>query len=387
MSLLDTSADPPHVAADRLLQIIEARFGDGLQEARAATASGPTADAEGLRQAYLTLLKLCLCDLAGTTTTSVARTIEGAVMSRELSEGQLRFRAAGLDWPLHGLTMVGLARLDDLQACVESVVADGVEGDVIEAGSWRGGASMLMRATLNSLGESDRPLWVCDSFQGFPSAEATGQDGYDLDADLANCDFLAVPLEEVKANFARLGLSENVNFVPGFFEDTLPKLPARRWAIARLDGDSYDATALGLEVLYPHVAEGGYVIIDDYLPLDDCRRAVDDFRRERGITEPIEPIDWSGARWRKASAPEPLPETPVPAPEGLGTPRVTARSVPRPTARQRVPATEEIALRHEMGELRGALAAAQREVEALQSHPLRGPRAWAAARLRRGDGA
>lgn len=386
MSLLDTSADPPHVAADRLLQIIEARFGDGLQEARAATASGPSADAEGLRQAYLTLLKLSLCDLAGTTTTSVARTIDGAVMSRELAGDQLRFRAAGLDWPLHGLTMVGLARLDDLQACVESVVGDGVEGDLIEAGSWRGGASMLMRATLNSLGESDRTLWVCDSFQGFPSTEATGQDGYDLDADLANCDFLAVPLEEVKANFARFGLGDNVNFVPGFFEDTLPQLPARRWAVARLDGDSYDATRLGLEALYPNLAEGGYVVIDDYLPLEDCRRAVEDFRRERNITEPIEPIDWSGARWRKMSAPEPLPETPEPAPEGLGVPRLTARSIPRPAARQRVPATEEMALRHELGELRAQLQAARDEIEALRSHPLRGPRAWAAGRLGRGSG-
>ncbi|HEX8976507.1 MAG TPA: TylF/MycF/NovP-related O-methyltransferase [Solirubrobacteraceae bacterium] len=384
MSLLDTSADPPHVAADRLLQIIEARFGDGLEEARAATATGPTADAEGLRSAYLTLLKLCLCDLAGTTTTSVARTIDGAVMSRELADGQLRFRAAGLDWPLHGLTMVGLARLDDLQACVESVIRDGIEGDLIEAGSWRGGASMLMRATLNSLGEGDRTLWVCDSFQGFPSTEATGQDGYDLDADLANCDFLAVPLEEVKANFARFGLTGNVNFVPGFFEDTLPQLPARRWAVARLDGDSYDATRLGLEVLYPNVAEGGYVVIDDYLPLEDCRRAVDDFRRERGITEPIEAIDWSGARWRKTSPPEPLPDTPEPTPEGLGVPRLTARSIPRPAARQRIPATEEMALRHELGELRAQLHAAQDEIEALRRHPLRGPRAWAAARLRRG---
>ena len=116
MSLLDRSADSPHVAADRLLQIIQDQFGDGLQAARPATASGPSPDPNDLRQAYLTLLKLCLCDLAGTTTTSVARTIEGAVMSRELADAQLRFRAAGLDWPLHGLTMVGLARLDDLQA-------------------------------------------------------------------------------------------------------------------------------------------------------------------------------------------------------------------------------------------------------------------------------
>ena len=62
----------------------------------------------------------------------------------------------GADWPFSGLTMVGLKRLDDLQACVESVVADGVEGDVIEAGAWRGGASILARATLDSLGADDR---------------------------------------------------------------------------------------------------------------------------------------------------------------------------------------------------------------------------------------
>ena len=59
---------------------------------------------------------------------------------------------AGADWPFSGLTMLGLQRLDDLQACIEQVVAERVEGDVIEAGVWRGGASILIRATLDSLG-------------------------------------------------------------------------------------------------------------------------------------------------------------------------------------------------------------------------------------------
>ena len=68
-----------------------------------------------------------------------------ARLSRELSGEQLRLRAAGMDWPLHGLTMVGLGRLDDLQACIEAVVADGVSGDLIEAGSWRGGARTGLR--------------------------------------------------------------------------------------------------------------------------------------------------------------------------------------------------------------------------------------------------
>ena len=379
VSLLQSPADPPHVAADRLLQIIEARFGEGLAAARSPQAVGPTADLEGLRRAYLDVLKLCLCDLGGTTTTSVARTIGGDVMSRELSGDQRRFRSAGLDWPLHGLTMVGLARLDDLQRCVEDIVRDGVDGDVIETGSWRGGASMPMRATLNSLGESERTVWVADSFQGFPDVDRDLDGGYDLEADLAGCDFLAVPVEEVKASFARFGLDEGVTFVPGFFQDTLPSLPARRWAIARLDGDSYDATRLSLDVLYPNLAQGGYLIVDDYLPLDQCREAVDDFRREHGITAPIEHIDWSGVRWRREDAPDPLPEpTATAAPTAPTAPAHGAsatRAVDR-GPRSRVPAVEEMALRQEVEQLRGRLEAAEREIEELRSHPLRAARAW-----------
>ena len=120
---------------------------------RAPRAAAAAADTDRLRVAYLELLKLCLCDLAGTGTTSVWRHTDGTLMSRELRGEELAIRASGVDWPLHGVTMVGLPRLDDLQECVEAVVRDGVEGDVIEAGTWRGGASILMRATLDALGD------------------------------------------------------------------------------------------------------------------------------------------------------------------------------------------------------------------------------------------
>src|SRR5215207_2150774 len=138
---------------------------------RPVAARGPGEDAGALRAAYLDLLKLALCDLAGTGTTSIWRHVDGTLMSRELTGEDLRIRAAGVDWPLHGVTMVGLARLDQLQACVEDVLADGVAGDLLEAGTWRGGAAMLMRATLDAHGEHGRTVWVADSFQGFPQAD------------------------------------------------------------------------------------------------------------------------------------------------------------------------------------------------------------------------
>ena len=134
-------------------------------------AVGPGSDRDSLRVAYLELLKLTLCDLAGTRTVSVGRTKSGRPFTRELDGEQLKLRSAGLDWPLTGLSMIGLGRLDDLQQCVESAIDDGVEGDMLEAGAWRGGASMVIRATLDTLGATDRTVWVADSFQGFPTPD------------------------------------------------------------------------------------------------------------------------------------------------------------------------------------------------------------------------
>src|SRR6187397_2376582 len=48
-------------------------------------------------------------------------------------------RDEGRDWPSKGCTMIGRKRLDNLQYCIESVLANRVAGDLIETGVWRGG--------------------------------------------------------------------------------------------------------------------------------------------------------------------------------------------------------------------------------------------------------
>jgi O-methyltransferase len=340
-----------------------------LAAAREPRARGPAPEPEALRTAYLDLLKLCLCDLAATTTGSVGAMPDGTVMSRELRGDARRLRAAGMDWPLAGMTMVGLGRLDDLQACVETVVADGVAGDLIEAGAWRGGASMLMRAALDTLGE-ERTVWVADSFQGFAAADDGG-------VDLSPFDFLAVPLEEVRESFARLGLERGVRFVPGYFEDTLPSLAGRRWALVRLDGDTYEATRHALRCLYPGLAVGGYLIVDDYGSFEGCREAVDEFRAEHGITEPLETVDFTCSRWRRTS------EAPIEAPPPAAAP---ASAPPVVSGRHRdvdVPTAREVELAGELAALRARLTAAEAEAERLREVPWRRPRAWLRRRIGR----
>ena len=210
----------------------------GWRAARAPHAVAPGPDQESLRLAYLGLLKLALCDLTGTSTGSVSRRIDGSIASRELRGEDRRLRAGGIDWPLHGLTMVGLNRLDDLQACVEVGGTRRRRGRPDRGRTWRGGAAILMRATLDSA-RRDRPHRPRRRLvHGVPGRR---RDSRDLNAN----DFLAVPADEVLDSFARLGLDHGVEIVEGFFEQTLPALETERWAVLRLDGDTYAATRAG----------------------------------------------------------------------------------------------------------------------------------------------
>jgi hypothetical protein len=339
--------------------------------ARPIATPGPHPDAESLRRAYLGLLKLCLCDLASSQRLTVSKIGEQlepgqVVFTRELPDEELWLRAQGMDWPWAGLTMVGLARLDDLQACVENVVADGVEGDLIEAGVWRGGASILMRATLDSLGATDRTVWAADSFQGLPRPDEAFPEDHRLD--LSWIGYLSASVEEVRSNFERFGLVDGVEFVEGFFEATLPALADRRWSLVRIDGDTYESTWTALESLYPGLGVGGYVIIDDYQFLEECRAAVDDFRREHRIEEPLEPIDQLGVRWRRASD----------AATGGGPPRVNRKARELGSARTRdvrhephLPSIQEVHLAREVKELRDHIATLEAQARATLGNRIR----------------
>jgi O-methyltransferase len=216
---------------------------------------------------------------------------------RRLAETE---RELGIDWPSHAETMSGLRRLDNVQACVASVVERGTPGDLVETGVWRGGTSIFMRAVLAAYGDGDRRVWVADSFQGLPKPDAAK---YPADArvDYTIYPELSVGEQRVRANFERYGmLDERVRFLPGWFRDTLPAAPIERLAVMRLDGDLYESTLDALAALYPKLESGGYCIIDDYGAIEACRRAVDDYRRAHGIVDPMIPVDWTCVYWERS---------------------------------------------------------------------------------------
>jgi O-methyltransferase len=132
---------------------------------------------------------------------------------------------------------------DNLQTCIVTALEDGVIGDLVETGVWRGGCGIFMRAVLKAYSNSDRSVWLADSFQGLPppSPAEYPQDAGDPHSTFTT--YLGVPIDVVKANFERYSLlDERVKFLPGWFRDTLPTAPVDRIAVLRLDGAPFAST-------------------------------------------------------------------------------------------------------------------------------------------------
>jgi Macrocin-O-methyltransferase (TylF) len=255
---------------------------------------------------YLDLLKRCLVNV-------IYRDPPVTTPWHPVREFDLEARLAGRDWPSQAHTMIGMRRLDHLQALVEDVLRRDVPGDLVEAGAGRGGAAILMRGVLAAYEVPDRQVWVADSFRGFPSGGEGGvtrRSYRSPEFALAAADPAAAGVlverfargtsaAEVRNAFARYGLlDDRVRFLEGWFHDTLPAAPIERVALLRVDADLYDSTAAALTWLHPRLSEGGYAVVDDYGALTECREAVNDFLSAQALAVEVVPVDGEAVFWR-----------------------------------------------------------------------------------------
>jgi O-methyltransferase len=209
-------------------------------------------------------------------------------------------RHGAMSWPPRAHTMLPRARLDNLRRLTQRVLKDNVAGDFIETGVWRGGACILLRAILAAHCVHDRRVFVADSFEGLPKPDTT-RNPADKRDHLFAFEELAVSRELVRDNFARYGLlDDQVVFLKGYFQDTLPKLTTERFALIRLDGDMYGSTMDALTNLYDKLSPNGFVIVDDYGAIRACRKAVHDFLDQRHLTPQINNTDQSEVWWQKS---------------------------------------------------------------------------------------
>lgn len=206
-------------------------------------------------------------------------------------------RNKGLDWPPIAHSMIGRKRMNHLHFCMNRVIKEQIPGDFIETGVWRGGACIFMNGFLKAHNIRNRKVWLADSFEGLPANDPKYP--ADKNSPFHTFHFLRVSLKEVKENFRKYDLLDHrVQFLKGWFKDTLPNAPIKKIAIARLDGDMYQSTMDSLVNLYHKISDGGYIIIDDW-SIPSCRKAVEDFRKHHRLTEPLVPIDSASVYWRK----------------------------------------------------------------------------------------
>jgi O-methyltransferase len=208
-----------------------------------------------------------------------------------------RVRNAATKWSLsscarqvmrEGLTYLTPQKLRVIERAVRRVRRKGVRGDFLECGVALGGSAIL----LSSLLGDQRRFHGYDVFEMIPppgpqdesdahrryevikSGASTGIAGHEYYGYLKNLRDVVVD------NFRRYDLAvddRRIFLHRGLFQDTLHFDAGAHVAFAHIDCDWYEPVKLCLERIYPHLAVGGCMILDDYNDYQGCRKAVDEF--------------------------------------------------------------------------------------------------------------
>lgn len=183
-------------------------------------------------------------------------------------------------------TMTSRERVACLEQAVRYLVAQRIDGDVVECGVAAGGSMMAAAWTLIELGDVRRRLLLYDTFAGM--TEPTAADVSHLGKPAMRryrerlkdgvSTWINHPIAEVRTNLARTGYpADRIELVEGPVEETLPARAHPPIALLRLDTDWYESTRAEMEHLYPALVPGGILILDDYNRWMGSRKAVDEY--------------------------------------------------------------------------------------------------------------
>jgi O-methyltransferase len=183
-------------------------------------------------------------------------------------------------------TMVPWQGLFFTWQAIRHVIRHAIPGAIVECGVWRGGCARLMAETLAEAGIKDRDIWLYDTFAGM--TEPTVLDRRVSDLDTAekwrrmqrggHNEWAFAPRAAVEAALRDCPYPfERFRLVQGDILRTVPAAMPERIALLRLDTDWYESTRHELEHLWPRLAPGGVLIVDDYGTWAGARKAADEF--------------------------------------------------------------------------------------------------------------
>ena len=149
--------------------------------------------------------------------------------------------------------------IDELLAQLRMVL--NIEGNIIECGSSRCGASIIMANYLRSK-QVHKIICACDSFEGFDPVELARERQAGL-TDVSDEVFTSTSYEYVKRKIRKLGVEDMVVPIKGFFQDTLPQLESN-FCFALIDCDLKESIIYCAEAIWPKLMSGGRIVFDDY---------------------------------------------------------------------------------------------------------------------------
>ena len=201
-------------------------------------------------------------------------------------------------------TMTSTERLHGLCEAVRYIGDCGIEGDIVECGVWRGGSMMAIAKMLLSTGDTSRQLHLFDTFEGMsePTAADVSVDGDSAERQLAIEDkrdeqsvWCVASLPDVQSYMTQVAYPRGqIHYHVGKVENTIPDTAPRKIALLRLDTDWYESTAHEMNHLFPRLADGGVLIIDDYGHWQGARRAVDEYFENHNIGMMLNRLDYTG---------------------------------------------------------------------------------------------
>lgn len=163
---------------------------------------------------------------------------------------------------------------------------------------------MAVARTLSTLGSAHRDLYLFDTFEGMtePGPQDIALNGETAKSLLERSSrseddmvWCVAPMERVAHALSLTGYPNRLlHLIPGRVEDTLSAAAPTEIALLRLDTDWYESTRQEMNVLFPRLARGGVLIIDDYGHWQGARRAVDEYVETHQLRLLLHPIDYTG---------------------------------------------------------------------------------------------
>jgi len=202
-------------------------------------------------------------------------------------------------------TLTSMERCYSLYKAIQYITKGNILGDIVECGVWRGGSAMLAALTLIKNQQTHRKIYLYDTYEGMPEPTDKDIDIHGVPYRLLwkkEKEFLSVSLDEVKKNIFSTGYpKENIIFVKGMVQDTIPNTVPKQIALLRLDTDLYESTYHELFHLYPKTTSQGVIIIDDYGHFQGSQEATEKYLSQNPQKVLLHRIDYSCRVWIKPS--------------------------------------------------------------------------------------